>query len=265
MDVNIWLLLLTLLNVILLAGLSFTLFLKLKEKKEDQRLTKGLQLLQNKISILQDLSDKTDEQVHKLVHLVDQKAGEVRGHINEADHRIEQIEKALSKALDVSKIFSEQIPQQEMANRQKTSLYVQAAKLANQGFSPEQISQKIDLSPAEIEMIAKVNKDNLQFAEESLPDWVNLNANQIAQNTSDQEIADFTAALSTQNQKMQQSVASSAFDSLQQDLTAQNSLRNEFEKTIKTMPQNFNEYSAPANVDKKAIRPFEFKRISTVK
>lgn len=261
---NIWLLLLTLLNVILLAGLSFTLFLRLKEKKEDQRLTKGLQLLQNKISILQDLSDKTDEQVHKLVHLVDQKAGEVRRNINEADHRIEQIEKALSKALDVSKIFSEQIPQQEMVNRQKTSLYVQAAKLAHQGFSPEQISQKIDLSPAEIEMIAKVNKDTLQFAEESLPDWVNLNANQ-PQTASDQEIADFTAALSTQNQKMQQSVASSAFDSIKQDFTAQNSLRNEFEKTIKTMPQNFNEYAAPETEDKKAIRPFEFKRITTNK
>jgi hypothetical protein len=30
---NIWLLLLTLLNVILLAGLSFSLFLRIKEKK----------------------------------------------------------------------------------------------------------------------------------------------------------------------------------------------------------------------------------------
>ena len=53
---NIWLILITSLNILLLAGLVLSLFLKIKEKQEDQRITKGLQLLQNKLSILDDRS-----------------------------------------------------------------------------------------------------------------------------------------------------------------------------------------------------------------
>lgn len=285
---NIWLLLLTLLNVVLLAGLSFSLFLRIKEKKEDQRLTKGLQLLQNKISILEDLSDRTDEQVHKLVHVIDQKANEVRNHLIMADEKIEQIDAALLKALDISKVFSQQIPEQELYSRQKTTAYVQAAKMANQGFSTEQISLKIDLSPAEIEMISKVNKDSLQFAEDSLPAWINSQpeTNLISKNQ-DADYENFTTALnqqSQQNQKIQQSVKETAFDTITQDLGAQNNLRTEFNKTVKsviqptaqpmmtksTVPQsfidkNFSEKTITANgaAGEKSIRSMEFRKITS--
>ena len=278
------LLMLTFLNVVLLLGLSFSVFLRIKEKKEDQRLTKGLQLLQNKISILEDLSDRTDEQVHKLVHLIDQKANEVRHHLTSADQKIEQIDTALSKALDISKVFNEQVPHQELMDRQKTSAYVQAAKMANQGFSIEQISAKVDLSPAEIEMITKVNKDTLQFSEDALPAWINPNSTSTHQ---DDDLNMFTKALNEQNQKnkttVQNSVQSSAFDTLSQDLNAQNSLRKEFDKTVKNIPQNFVEKTVadkimpPKNYEKnlgvemtttangstkeKSIRPMEFKKI----
>lgn len=102
---NYWLLTLTLLNVLLLAFVSFIMLAKNKAKFEDQRLTKGLQLLQNKISILQDLSDKTDEQVRSWVHLLEQKASDVQSQLIKSDEKVIQIESALSKALDVSKIF----------------------------------------------------------------------------------------------------------------------------------------------------------------
>ena len=288
---NIWLLLLTLLNVILLAGLSFSLFLRIKEKKEDQRLTRGLQLLQNKISILEDLSDRTDEQVHKLVHVIDQKANEVRTHLTMADQKIEQIDVALTKALDISKAFNDktpqQVPQHEILNRQKTNAYVQAAKMAHQGFSTEQISTKVDLSPAEIEMITKVNKDNLQFCEENLPSWINDQPTAVHSNQ-DTDLAMFTQALSQQNQKNQQSigqsVSASAFDSVAQDLAAQNNLRNEFNKSVKpaaqavpaavfsksTVPQsfidkNFSEKTITVNgaTGEKSIRPMEFRKIAS--
>ncbi len=81
---NIFLMVLTCLNIILVLGLSFTVFLRVKEKKEDQRITKGLQLLQHKIAILQDLSDKADEQVQRLVHMLDTKSNELRGVTTEA-------------------------------------------------------------------------------------------------------------------------------------------------------------------------------------
>ena len=75
---------LTCLNIILVMGLSFTVFLRVKEKKEDQRITKGLQLLQHKIAILQDLSDRADEQVQRLVHMLDTKSNDLRRVTNEA-------------------------------------------------------------------------------------------------------------------------------------------------------------------------------------
>ncbi len=81
---NIFLMVLTCLNIILVLGLSFTVFLRVKEKKEDQRITKGLQLLQHKIAILQDLSDKADEQVQRLVHMLDTKSNELRRTTNDA-------------------------------------------------------------------------------------------------------------------------------------------------------------------------------------
>lgn len=277
---NIWLLLLTLFNIILLTGLSFSLFLRLKEKKHDQRLTKGLQLLQNKISILEDLSDRTDEQVSKIVHLIDQKAQDARTQLLEADHKIEQINMALSKALDISKVFSENIPQQEIADRQKTNAYVQAAKLAHQGFSVDQICAKVDLSPAEVEMIAKVNRDQLQFAEEALPSWVNLNQEPTEKksNALDSELHLFAKSLHTQNEKLQQvagtfsstTVAETAFDSLKQDMHAQQNLREEFKKTVQTVPQNFVEGTrGNTGTDtkgpsaNKSVRPFEFRRINS--
>lgn len=266
---NIWLLLLTLFNVILLAGLSFSLFLRIKEKKEDQRLTKGLQLLQNKISILEDLSDRTDEQVHKLVHVIDQKANEVRLQLQSADEKIDQIDIALSKALDISKVFNEQVPHQEMIDRQKTNAYVQAAKMAHQGFSIEQISAKVDLSPAEIEMITKVNKENLQFSEDSLPAWISEPATQKSVTHQDTDLENFALALTEQNKKIQQTVKETAFDSIKQDLVAQNNLRSEFNKTVaptpaaKTVPQTFVEKTVTANgsMNEKIIRPMEFRKI----
>ena len=198
---NIWLLLLTFFNIVLLAGLSFSLFLRVREKKEDQRLTKGLQLLQNKISILEDLSDKTDQQVRKLVHILDQKTGEVRQVMAASDEQIQQIEMMLNKGLEISKIFHESIPQGEMQNRQKTTLYVTAAKMAHQGYTLEQILAQVDLTPAEVQMIIKVNKDNLQFAEDQLPAWAQGTTTQAgnAAQSAENEFNEFTQALTNQN------------------------------------------------------------------
>ncbi len=89
---NIFLMVLTCLNMILVLGLSFTVFLKVKEKKEDQRITKGLQLLQHKIAILQDLSDKADEQAQRLVYMLDTKSNELCRATNEATVTINAIQ-----------------------------------------------------------------------------------------------------------------------------------------------------------------------------
>lgn len=270
---NIWLLLLTFFNIVLLAGLSFSLFLRVREKKEDQRLTKGLQVLQNKISILEDLSDKTDQQVRKLIHILDQKTGEVRQVMAASDEQIHQIEAMLNKGLEISKIFHEQIPQGELHNRQKTTLYVTAAKMAHQGYNLEQILAQVDLTPAEVQMIIKVNKDNLQFAEDQLPAWAQGNSSLASKTNPSAEIElnDFTQALSNQNSlfstvtattKLNSTITEKAFDSVQQDMKAQSTLTAEFKKTIQQMPQTFTEQTGTTKThDGKIVRPFEFKRI----
>lgn len=265
---NIWLLLLTFFNIVLLAGLSFSLFLRVREKKEDQRLTKGLQLLQNKISILEDLSDKTDQQVRKLIHILDQKTGEVRQVMAASDEQIQQIEMMLNKGLEISKIFQESIPQGEMQNRQKTTLYVTAAKMAHQGYTLEQILAQVDLTPAEVQMIIKVNKDNLQFAEDQLPAWAQGTTTQAgnAAQSAENELNEFTQALTNQNSlysasKLNTTIASTAFDTVQQDMTTQTNLNAEFKKTIQQMPQTFADGGTTKTADGKIVKPFEFKRI----
>lgn len=266
---NIWLLLLTFFNIVLLAGLSFSLFLRVREKKEDQRLTKGLQLLQNKISILEDLSDKTDQQVRKLIHILDQKTGEVRQVMAASDEQIQQIEAMLNKGLEISKIFHEQIPQGEMQNRQKTNLYVTAAKMAHQGYNMEQILAQVELTPAEVQMIIKVNKDNLQFAEDQLPAWAQGTTTQTTgggNQSAQAELNDFAQALTNQNSlysgtKLNSTITETAFDSVKQDMNAQTTLTTEFKKTIQQMPQTFSDNGTTTTHDGKIVKPFEFKRI----
>ncbi len=269
---NYWLLCLSLLNILLIAFIAFNHLSKNKNKIEDQRLTKGLQLLQNKISILQDLSDKTDEQVRKWVHLIEIKAQDVQSQLIKSDEKIIQIESALSKALDVSKIFYEQVPHAEMVERQKTGKYVQAAKLANQGFSTDQISQKIDLSTAEIEMIIKMNREELQFAEESLPAWVQAasmqNESAVRNENRTQEITDFTAQM--QNiQKMNSMMSATAFEMTKPDMTSMNIIKEEFNNTLALnstqIPQTFIDDKKIAMETKtksgQTVRPFEFRKI----
>jgi|GEM_PF-2421295 len=282
---NYWLLSLSLLNILLLAYVSFNHLVKNKTKTEDQRLTKGLQLLQNKISILQDLSDKTDEQVRKWVYVIEQKSGEVKNQLMKSDEKIIQIEKSLSKALDVSKIYYEQVPHSEMLDRQKTSKYVQAAKLANQGYSTDQISQKIDLSAAELEMIFKMNRKELQFAENSLPGWVRTSISENSKGDADelltQELNNFTAQI-LQMQKVSavtrdltsDLTAAKAFEVNQPDMTSMNQIKQQLASAVTDtlaqnstqIPQTFLDDKKQDNVSRtpsgKIVRPFEFRKIT---
>jgi hypothetical protein len=152
-----------------------------------------------------------------------------------------------------------------MAERQKTSKYVQAAKLANQGFTTDQIAQKVDLSIAEIDMITKMNREQLQFAEEALPAWVSAAQTESAENR-DQEVADFNSQL----QKMNQMVSSKAFDLPKPDLSSMNQIKQQFTDTIAQnsthIPQTFLDDKKTTAVETKTesgkiVRPFEFRKI----
>lgn len=142
-----------------------------RPQKDDPRLSRGLQLLQSKIAILEDLSDRTDMQVKQLTHLLEQKGREVQECIAQAQSQIHKVESAIQKSLDVSEIIQEKIPHKEIVERQNTVKYVQAAKLAHQGLTADEIAEKIDIPKSELEFIVKVNRNKLMFSEQHLPTW----------------------------------------------------------------------------------------------
>lgn len=158
-------------NLVLFASAGF-MWVKLhRPAKDDPRLSRGLQLLQSKISVLEDLSDRTEIQVTQLTTLMEQKCRDIQNTIIQAEKQIQKIEAAMEKSLEVAKIFQDKIPHQEIIERQNTIKYVKAARMAHQGAGIDEIAAAVDLSRGEIEFIAKVNRDQLQFSEEDLPEW----------------------------------------------------------------------------------------------
>lgn len=168
---NYWFLTQILFNVILFSLLIIIWSRLRKPAKDDPRLSRGLQVLQSKISILEDLSDRTESQVSQLTALLEQKCLDLQKKIDLADSQMLKIEQSMNKSIEVAQIFQDKIPHQEIIERQNTIKYVKAAKLAHQGYSAEDISKQVDLSVGEIEFIAKVNRNNLMFSEKDLPTW----------------------------------------------------------------------------------------------
>ncbi len=179
---SFWFLLQVLVNLILVAGVVGLWFKLNRPAKDDPRLSRGLQLLQSKISVLEDLSDRTENQVQQLSHLLEQKARDVQSQIHQADRQIQNIDNSMNRSLEVAKIFQDKIPHQEIIERQNTVKYVKAARMAHQGATVEEICLAVDLSRGEVEFIAKVNRDQLQFSEQDLPEWAQTsNADSSAQ------------------------------------------------------------------------------------
>jgi hypothetical protein len=169
---SFWVLLQVVVDLILIAAVIGAWFKLQRPAKDDPRLSRGLQLLQSKISVLEDLSDRTETQAHQLTALMEQKCKEIQTQMLQADRQIQQIDVSMNRSLEVAKIFQDKIPHQEIIERQNTIKYVKAARMAHQGATIEEICQTVDLSRGEIEFIAKVNRDQLQFSEADLPEWI---------------------------------------------------------------------------------------------
>ena len=92
MTVSIWVLIQIFVNVFFAVGIVVALIKSFKTREDDPRLTQGLRLLQSKISILEDLSDHTENQVQQLMTLLDKKLHEVRGTINQVSQHISMAE-----------------------------------------------------------------------------------------------------------------------------------------------------------------------------
>lgn len=159
-------------NIFLAVGLGFLFIRMFRPQKDDPRLSRGLQLLQSKISILEDLSDRTDHQFKQMGLLLDEKAKEVQSHITSAQEQIYRLGESMKKSQDVARIFQDKIPHEEIIERQNTVKYVRAAQMANQGYTVAEIQKAVDIPASELEFIVKVNRDRLMFSVDQLPDWI---------------------------------------------------------------------------------------------
>ncbi|MCB9025001.1 MAG: DUF2802 domain-containing protein [Bdellovibrionaceae bacterium] len=168
---SLWIIVQLVFNIFV-ALVVYVFWVKLRRPpKDDPRLSRGLQLLQSKISVLEDLSDKTELQVEQLNSFMEKKIKQVQNKLEEADTKLRQIESHIQRNKEVAKIFQNNIPHDEIVKRQNTIKYIKAAKMANTGSSVEEICQVVDLPQSEIELIAKLNKDNLVFDDDGLPEW----------------------------------------------------------------------------------------------
>ena len=166
---NIWMIFQLTLNLIFFAGILFLLIHRKQSHREDQKFSKGLQLLQNKISILEDLSDQTDTQVKSLTKILEEKYKEVQGLLVETDQQIQRMEDVAQNTWNQIQSF-QGVQQQQDPSMNK---YVKAAQMANSGAHVDEILRTVDLTRGEVELIVAMNKDQLVFNQNKLPLWVN--------------------------------------------------------------------------------------------
>ena len=302
---SFWFLLQVLVNLILLAGVVGMWVRLSRPAKDDPRLSKGLQLLQSKIAVLEDLSDRTETQVNQLTSLLESKVKDIQTKIQSADKQLAKIEQSMQKSLEVAKIFQDRIPHTEILERQNTIKYVKAARLAHQGMTVEEIARQVDLAVGEIEFIAKVNRDQLMFCEDSLPEWIQTDvaADEAfqASDISDVDNMSFMAPLQRENSqdmsnafevpKTDQEALKKLGDAFkaacaqveEQEVAAQQTASNvsalfnvtqnlaqnflgEKPTAIKPAPAKLEPTTKPINANKEGIvRPVQFRRIDMAK
>src|SRR5580704_13954232 len=168
---TIWTLLQVAFDLVLFTAVVAAWLRLRRPPQDDPRLSRGLQLLQTKITVLEDLSDRTEAQVKQLSGLLDQKARIVQNKIIEAEQQVLKIDHSMNKSLEVAEIFQDKIPHQEILERQRTVEYVKAARMAHSGLSVEDIAKSVHLPREQLELIAKFNREQLMFDETQLPEW----------------------------------------------------------------------------------------------
>ncbi len=176
-----WTLIQIVFDLFMACGLFVIVMRMNRAPKDDPRLSRGLQLLQSKISVLEDLSDRTEAQVGQLTSILESKAREVQAKVELADRHLNEIRVSMDRSLEVAQIFQDKIPHKEIIERQNTIKYVQAARLAHQGVEVDEIAKQVDLPRGELEFIASVNRDRLMFTESELPEWAKTGATDLSQ------------------------------------------------------------------------------------
>ncbi len=196
---SVWIIIQLAVNFTLFSGIVFLLIQRKQGQKEDHRFSKGLQLLQNKIAILEDLSDQTDSQVKTLTQLLESKYKEMQTLLIETDQQIQRMEEV---AENTWKQIQSAGAVPHNPDTQNLNKYVKAAQMAHSGSSLDDIMKNVDLNRGEVELISAMNKDRLVFNQNSLPAWIDPESAQAPQKGSVN--SDFIHALKKQQHSEKQ-------------------------------------------------------------
>lgn len=166
-----------LVQLIFFAGLVFLWMRMKRSMDDDSRWSRGLQFVQSKIAVFEDLSDRTEHQVKQLTVMMENKICDLQRKIDEADELLNKISSSMKKSIEVAQIFQDKIPHEEIIERQNTVKFVKAALMANEGKTEEEIAQAVELPRSQIEFIVKVNSDRLSFDACQMPEWLKSELN----------------------------------------------------------------------------------------
>lgn len=159
-------------NIVMLLTV-FVMWAKLKRPpQEDPRMSRGLQLLQSKIAVMESLSDKTEAQFSNINSLIDKKTEKLQKILIKSEDQMSRLDTAMTKSMDVAEIFQDKIPHEDVIERKNSVQLITAARMAHAGHSIEEIVDKVKLPRPQVELICKVNKNDLIFDKDSLPGWV---------------------------------------------------------------------------------------------
>lgn len=176
----IGILLFALVQLLFFSGMIFLWMRMKRSMDDDSRWSRGLQFLQSKIAVFEDLSDRTETQVKQLTIMMENKICDLQRKIDEADQVLNQISSSMKKSIEVAQIFQDKIPHEEIIERQNTVRFVKAALMAHEGRSATEIAEMVDLPKAQIEFIAKVNAERLSFDTSQMPEWLKSELNKDA-------------------------------------------------------------------------------------
>lgn len=170
----------SLIQLLFFGGLLLVWMRMKKSMDDDSRWSRGLQFLQNKIAVFEDLSDRTETQVKQLTVMMENKICDLQKKIDEADAVLGKISQSMKKSIEVAQIFQDKIPHEEILERQNTVKFVKAAIMANEGRSAEEITKMVELPFAQVEFIIKVNSERLSFDPNQMPEWLKTELNKDA-------------------------------------------------------------------------------------
>lgn len=167
----------TIVQLIFFSGLILIWMRMKKDYSDDSRWSRNLQILQSKIAVFEDLSDRTEVQVSQLTIMLENKMCDMQRKIDEADEILNKISCAMKKSMEVAQIFQDKIPHEEIIERQNTVKFVRAALMAHEGKTEDEIAELVNLPKSQIDFIVKVNAHRLSFDPNQMPDWLKAEMN----------------------------------------------------------------------------------------